>query len=483
LTGIVLVPAGRAVAQTVERPPDVVLIVTDDQRWDTLWAMPRIRSLLLRRGVSFPNAFVVNPICCPSRASILTGDYSHTTLVYRQAPPFGRYEWFRSDATVATWLHDAGYTTGLFGKYLDGYQHDALTAVVPPGWDRWAAFVHSGYYGYQLTIDGVVHRFGATPGDYSTDVLTELAVRFIHDARGPLFLELTPAAPHAPAIAAPGDVAAFTDLAPARPPSFDEADVSDKPSWVRALPRIDGGADAIDEFRREQYAALLDVDRSVARIVDALDRAGRLPNALIVFTSDNGIQYGEHRWTKKEAPYEASIRVPMVMRWDAAGWAPGARPDALALNIDIAPTIAEATGLTTPAMDGRSLLPILAGAPDGRRDFLIEHLENSNPIPTYCAVRTRSAKLVRYATGEEELYDLMSDPDELRNLVDDPTAGALLAAMRGRLRALCHPPPPGLDGDGGGRVDIALAALLLLASAEIVATKRTTRRAPRRLGA
>jgi arylsulfatase A-like enzyme len=461
-------------------PPNVVLIVTDDQRWDSLWAMPEVQRDLVAPGVSFPNAFVVNPICCPSRTSILTGDYSHTTLVYRQAPPFGRYEWFRDRSTLATWLQGAGYTTALIGKYIDGYQHAALTGIVPPGWDWWVAFVHSGYYDYGLTIDGTVSRYGSSPADYSTDVLTHQAVSFIEHADGPLFLEFTPAAPHAPAIPAPQDANAFADLAPARPPSFDEADVSDKPAWVRALPRLGADVANVDAFRRDQYASLLDVDRSVDAIVTALARTGRLENTLLLFTSDNGIAYGEHRWTKKEAPYEESIRVPMVMRWDAAGWSSGDRPDALALNIDLAPTIADAVGLAnTPRMDGRSLLPILAGGTDGRRDFLVEHLENVNPVPTFCAVRSRSAMYVRYATGEEELYDLVDDPYELRNLAAAPGAAELLATMRDRLRVLCDPQPPGLEGDGGGRVDLALAALAALALVEIVAARRRVRRARR----
>ena len=454
-------------AESVSRPPDVVLIVTDDQRWDTLWAMPQVQERLVAPGVVFPNAFVVNPICCPSRASILTGNYSHTTLVYRQAPPFGRYEWFDARATLATWLEGAGYTTGLFGKYLDGYQHDALTGVVPPGWDRWVAFVHSAYLEYALTVDGHIYRYGSAPADHSTEVLADDAVGFIEEAEGPLFLEFTPAAPHAPAIPATQDASAFDDLAPARPPSFDEADVSDKPAWVRALPRLGSQAAQVDAFRRDQYASLLGVDRAVGDILDALGRTGRLENTLVIFTSDNGIQHGEHRWTRKEAPYEESIRVPLVVRWDAAGWSAGDRPGALALNIDLAPTIAAAAGVATPQTDGRSLLPILEGRPDERRDFLIEHLVNANPVPTYCAVRSRTATYVLYSTGEEELYDLVADPYELENLAGDADRTALLSSMRERLRSLCQPAPPGLDGGGGGRVGFALVAIAGLTLLEI----------------
>lgn len=466
--------ASPALAQA-SGPPDVVLVVTDDQRWDTLWAMPVVRNELVGRGVTFPNAFVVNPVCCPSRASILTGDYSHTTQVYRQAPPFGRSEWFDESSTLATWLDGAGYTTGLFGKYLDGFQHRALTGVVPPGWDRWVAFVRAGYLDYKLTFDGEVRSYGSGPSDLSTPVLAREAVRFVETAHGPLFLVFAPAAPHAPAIPAAMDTAAFRGLPDARPPSFDEADVSDKPAWVRDLPRLDPAAEeAVDAFRLDQLRSLLAVDRAVGAILDALERTGRLRNTLVVFTSDNGIQHGEHRWAKKEVPYEESIRVPLVVRWDAAGWHTAARPAELALNIDLAPTIAEAAGVSlSRPPEGRSLLGVLGGRTEGwREDFLIEHLENTNPVPTYCAVRTTSWKYVGYATGEEELYDLDADPFELENLAGEEAAAVELARLRGRLRELCVPAPPGFRGGGTRRTALALAILAVLVAAEAISIRR-----------
>jgi arylsulfatase A-like enzyme len=339
------------------------------------------------------------------------------------------------------------------------------------------AFVHSGYYGYKLTVDGAIRSHGFAPADYSTDVLAREAVAFIERTVGPLFLELAPAAPHAPAIPAPEDEGAFAALEPARPESFDEADVGDKPAWVRALPRLSEPDEAaVDALRRDQYRSLLSVDRTVGAVLDALERTGRLENTIVVLTSDNGLQLGEHRWVRKEAPYEESIRIPLVVRWDAAGWATPVNQGALALNIDLAPTIAEAAGLRVPA-DGRSLLPVLAGRTLGwRGDFLIEHLENETPVPTYCAVRMHSAKYVRYATGEEELYDLAADPFELENRAGDPAASEELAALRARLRELCVPPPPGFDRDGPRRTILALALLVALVAAETVAARRRGRR-------
>jgi N-acetylglucosamine-6-sulfatase len=470
-------PAGARLAAAEQgAPPDVVLIVADDQRFDTLWAMPIVSERLARPGVRFPDMFVVNPLCCPSRASMLTGDYSHTHLVYRQAPPFGRFEWFDDRSTLATWLHDAGYTTGLFGKYIDGYQHAAVTGYVPPGWDRWVAFVHSAQVDYQLTIDGELRSFGHGARDHATEVLADEAVSFIRSGSGPLFVEFAPSVPHGPAIPSPGDEHAFADLEPARPPSFDEADVSDKPGWVRDLPRLTPSqVSAVDAFRLQQYRSLLGLDRAVGRILDALEQAGRLDDTLIVFTSDNGILHGEHRWTKKEAPYEEAIRVPLVVRWDAAGWDAGSQmPGTFALNIDLAPTIADAAGVGHPPTDGRSLLPVLAGDARWRSDFLVEHMEGTNPIPTYCAVRSERWMYVSYATGEEELYDLEVDPYELENLSADPAHERLVEDRRARLHELCSPVPPGYGDRTGTSVPIAIGVLTALVVFEAVRARRRT---------
>jgi len=471
---VLVVPLlARPAAAAPGEPPDIVLIVSDDQRFDTLWAMPVVSERLAGRGVAFPDMFVTNPLCCPSRASILTGNYSHTHLVYRQAPPFGRFEWFDDRSTLATWLHDAGYTTGLFGKYIDGYQHAAVTGYVPPGWDRWVAFVHSAQVDYSLTIDGQVHDYEGVQ-QHSTEVLADQAVSFIRSGTGPLFVEFAPSVPHAPAIPSPGDEDAFGDLEPARPPSFDEADVSDKPAWVRDLaPLSPDQVAAIDAFRLNQYRSLLGLDRAVGRILDALEQTGRLDDTLILFTSDNGILHGEHRWAKKEAPYEEAIRVPLVMRWDAAGWAAGSRmPGTFALNIDLAPTIAEAAGAPHPSTDGRSLLPVLSGGASWRSDFLVEHMEGTNPIPTYCAVRSERWMYVSYTTGEEELYDLRADPYELENVASDPGHRQVLEDRRARLRELCSPVPPGYGDRAGTSVPIALGVLGALVAFEAIRARR-----------
>ena len=437
----------RASVQAIasDRRPDIVLILTDDQRFDTLWAMPTVRSELVAKGVRFTNGYVSNPLCCPSRTSILTGQYSHTTRVYTNHPkqPFGGFPAFHDRSTVATWLHRAGYRTALMGKYLNGY----ADSYVPPGWDRWFVTWDGGaYFDYSANDDGVVKTFGDDPEDYGTDVLADQATELIRSTKPeqPLFLYFAPHAAHGPATPAPRDRRAFSGLPPWRPESYDEADVSDKPAYIRARGGLSASArSSIEGFRRDQYRSLRAVDRAVSDILDALADTGRLSNALIVFTSDNGMMWGEHGWSSKVVPYEESIRVPFVMRADALIGSPR-RDDHLVMNIDLAPTFADAAGARAPEMEGSSLLPLLSSRRVAwRTDFLMEHLQlGPGGVPTYCGVHGRRYVYVDYGTGEEELYDLNADPFQLTNVVGSRAYAEILRAQRQRLAQLCRPRPP-----------------------------------------
>jgi N-acetylglucosamine-6-sulfatase len=456
-TATALLPAPRA-AEARDRRPSIVFIVTDDQRWDTLWAMPHVRDRIVDEGVTFSNAFVVNPLCCPSRASILTGQYSHSTRVYtnKGRSRFGGFAAFDDRSTIATWLDRAGYRTGLFGKYINGYPG----GYVPPGWDRWfATYDNKGYYDYLATEDGIEVGFGSSPEDYGTTVIGARAADFIRsaDPNEPVFVYVAPHAPHSPAIPGPGDEFAFSTLGPWRPPAHNERNVRDKPRYIRDRPALDGAEQAeIDVFRLDQYRSLAAADRAVGEVMDALEETGRLHDTLVVFTSDNGLLWGEHRWRKKSVPYEESIRVPLVVRYDAM--VRRAVTDSnLVTNIDLAPTAAHLAGVDAPKADGESLLGLLRGDGSWRSEFLIEHMSNENGSgpPTYGGVRTRSAVYVYYATGEEELYDLRADPDQLSNLA--PAAGgggragrSTLRSMRTLLSELCVPEPPGLSLPGWG---------------------------------
>lgn len=433
-------------AAAASSQPNIVLILTDDQRFDTTWAMPIVQSELVNRGIEFTNGFVSNALCCPSRASILTGMYSHSNGLYtnRNRERFGGFRHFDDRSTVATWLQADGYRTALIGKYFNGY----TGTYVPPGWDRWfATRKGGGYYDYLASVDGDEFAFGSEPGDYGTTVLAQEARDFITstDADQPFFLYFGPHAPHNPATPAPGDRDAFSDLGRWRPESHDERGIGDKPEYIRDQQRLSRSDSArIDEFRVDQYRSLLSVDRAVGVILDSLRDTGRLANTVIVFISDNGMLWGEHRWHKKVVPYEESIRVPFVIRAD--GLISEARRDQhLVLNIDLAPTFADLAGVAARGVDGRSLVPLLS-SPDGpwRADFLLEHMRKSGGgVPTYCGVHSRRYVYIDYVTGEQELYDLRRDPYELRNVVDRAHYRDARRSLQGRLRHLCDPLPPG----------------------------------------
>ena len=435
--GLFLAVAGGASAA----PPNVVVILTDDQRSDTLSAMPTVQSELVGKGVTFTNAFVVNPLCCPSRASILTGLYSHSTGVYTN----GGLSNFNDGSTLATWLRRAGYRTGFFGKYLNSYRG----TFVPPGWDSWAAFTPANvanFFDYALNVDGTIVEYGSEPGEYSTDVLAASVEQFIRtNPDAPFFAVYAPYAPHLPATPAPRHRNRFPGLAPWRPPSYDEPDVSDKPAWLRAYPALPTPAQ-LDAFRRSQLQSLLSVDEAVAGILSTLEDTGVLEDTLIAFTSDNGLFWGEHRLTGKQAPYEESIRVPLVIRYDRAASAPRTevRP---ALNVDLAPTIAS-YAQTPRATDGRSLRALIEGRPSAWRQYFLVEGRQTGPnrsIPSYCAIRGSRFVYVAYGTREEELYDLAVDPGQLVNLARGPGERQRLVTMRRRLLELCSPPPPDLS--------------------------------------
>ena len=418
--------------------PTIVFILTDDQRWDALARMPTVRQRLLERGVDFSNAFVVDPMCCPSRASILTGQYPHTTGVWSNKGRYGGFPVFRDGATVATWLRAAGYRTGLFGKYLNHYGG----RYVPPGWDRWVAIAGAAnpydlYYDYTLNVDGKLHSYGTAPSAYSTDVLADQAVAFIKHSSGPLFVYFAPYGPHTPATPAERDMNAFPHIPPYRPPSFNEADVRDKPAWIRRKPRFSADqTNFVDDLRRREAQSLLAVDRAVGRILGALQSTHRIDQALIVYTSDNGFLLGEHRIVNKAVPYEESIRVPLIVRYDPVVRSPRADPH-LVLNLDFAPTFAAAAGVPAPGVQGRSLWPLIDGTSGPwRSDFLIEAYRFAR-MPSYCGVRTERYAYVLYETGERELYDLRTDPYELRNRIRDPSLASVAASLRDRLRQLC----------------------------------------------
>lgn len=437
----------QPVAGAIPVRPNIILIVTDDQRFDSLSGMPNLQRLLVNRGMTIRNAIVSNPICCPSRATILTGRYSHSTGVYTNEPPNGGWAAFRASEadTIATALHETGYRTGFVGKYLNGYHPDTAPLYVPPGWDRWFAYSSPmpGYYDYRVFHDrrGTV-RFGSQPQDYSTDVFRRQAQAFIRRAPSdaPFFLMVAPKAPHSPFVAAPRHEGDFDRATVRLGVSVNEANVSDKPAYIRELGIRNPVM--IRQRVRDQREMLLAVDDMVAALYAALVDTGRVRSTLVIYTSDNGYSNSEHRWPRKQVPYEQSIRVPFVVRYPGHV-PPDSVSSALVSNVDLAPTIADFAGAELAA-NGLSLRALLTdNASVARNDVVLEHLMWKTTVPTYCGVRTNSFTFVRYATGEEELYDLANDRHQLENVVRSRPAKA--TELRNLAMSLCQPAPPGFS--------------------------------------
>jgi arylsulfatase A-like enzyme len=438
---------------------NVVIILTDDQRWDTLWSMPNVQKLLVHHGVTFANSFVSDSLCCPSRATILTGNYAHTTHVYDNHPPHGGAPIFRKTgddrSTIATWLQAAGYETGLFGKYLNSY-----TGGVPPGWDRWVAFDYEPqYHPYYVFTNAPNHCPGRTAcrlkrevSAYSTKYFGNAAANFIDSApaQKPVFVYYAPYAPHLPSFPQHKYANRFANLKPYRPPSYNEADVSDKPPWIRRLGRFDDVENAqIMAQRQAEYQTLITVDNEVGDIVASLRATHRLGHSVILFASDNGVSWGEHRLTvgSKQVPYDEALRVPLVVRYEPFTTHPSTDRH-LIVNTDWAPTLAAIAGASHPAVEGRSFLPFLkhrTPRPAWPTHFLLEHMDGNPPslAPAFCGIRSVGWMYARYTGGYQELYNLKTDPYELRNIAGEPSQAAELRHMRRMTARECRPPPPG----------------------------------------
>jgi len=458
--------------QEKPNPPNVVLILTDDLALDdvnedSLEHMPNLKSLM-EAGTTFENAFVTNSLCCPSRATILRGQYSHNHGILHNQPPLGGAERFRlsgGDAsTMATWVQERGYSTAFFGKYLNGYSG----TYVPPGWDEWQA-VSGNFLSNDLNENGHIVSYDADRY-HLDDVLSEQASGYAERAARPdppfftadrpFLMWIGTKAPHQPATPAPRDKNAYPGVSLPRPPSFDEGDISDKPAWIRDNPSLSAEQKVyMEKLHRKRLQSMLAVDDMIGDLIGALRKSGKLENTYIFFTSDNGFHLGEHRLSAgKWTPYEEDIRVPLVVR--EPGVPEGRTLHHMVLNNDLAPTFADLAGAETPSfVDGRSLQPLLTDDPtppeDWRKRFLIEGVaeRGSAPSPPFLnesevtplltgdtlpndwrrtsaasaqlseewgrpwmkAVRTENYLYVEYKTGEHELYDLEEDPYQLHN--------------------------------------------------------------------
>ncbi|MDQ0365276.1 arylsulfatase A-like enzyme [Catenuloplanes indicus] len=468
---------GPAAPERAAGRPNIVFVLTDDLTVDLLRFMPQVRRLAAE-GVSFSNYVVTDSLCCPSRASILTGKFPHNTGVFTNAGPDGGFPVFRrrgnEENTFATGLRAAGYRTAMFGKYMNGY--DPASGHVPPGWDEWAVAGNAyAQVGYTLNENGRIRGYG---GQYLTTVLGAKAEAFVRTSaqrKQPFLVEISTFAPHSPFTPAPQDARAFPGLTAPRGPAFDRLPAN-PPPWLAGRPPLTGDQRArIDDAYRKRAQSVLSIDRMIGGLRAALTETGVADDTVLVFSSDNGFHLGQYRLTVgKQTAFETDVRVPLIMA--GPGLRRGVTIAQTAENIDLRPTFDALGGAVTPPdVDGRSLLPLItagdarpvthsgiparsgmpkdSGIPENsgivgagwRTAALVEHRDpragrpESRPddpdrqkvIPeSYVALRTPEWTFVRYANGTREFYDRRTDPHQLRN-----TAAALSPARRAAMDA------------------------------------------------
>ncbi len=471
-------PQPPLVLEPKQPRPNMLVIEADDMRWDDLRWMPNVRRLLQRRGLTFENSFAPYPLCCPSRASFLTGRYAHNHHVYSHDEPFG-FASFRDRLTIATVLQKAGYRTALVGKYLNGYGvqprrpgGESSLLYQPPGWTQWYAGSdrNGGTYNYFNPVQNINGRIHSFPGAYSTDVTAAqtrgLVTRF-GQRKAPWFVWWTPIAPHHgapvelddPLPTARTNGETTTWVTPARPDwvkgHFDrrithgsgtppvesaEEDVSDKPRYLRRQPELTlAERDALTRVTRQRAESMLALDVQIGHTISRLSASGQLRNTLVLFTSDNGYYLGEHRKRQgKINLHEPSLRVPLIIA--GPGVPRGRRYDPVT-TVDLAPTLASYAGTRMPRADGVDLTSVITDGdrgwdravvtegmmPEGRYAEL--HRLGPSPLNTR-GLRLGRWKLTRYSTGENELYDLKTDPLELMNLARSKRHAEVRSGMK-----------------------------------------------------
>lgn len=406
--------------------PNIIVIMTDDQSEASLAGMPKV-SARLAQGTRFTNSFVNVPLCSPSRATFLSGQTAANHGVSdNTAPPSP----FFNKGLLPMWLQDAGYTTALIGvKTLNQY----FGAPDTLGFDRWTVIADRNaarYYDVTIDKDGVLTD---RPGEYSTDIFRAEANQFVRDTDRPYFLFVAVAAPHAPAIPADRHLGMCGGSPLPRPPSFNEADVSDKPSFVAKMPAFSPEKEnRIERAYREKCETLLSVDEMAAALID---RAGN--KTCVFYTSDHGFLQGQHRITGKLYMYEESIRVPLVM-W-GCGAPAGGQIEAMVYNPDLTATISELAGaVPSRRQDGRSFLPLLSG-PQSWRTALpfsaVGHFKDEG-VPDSKCVRTAEWSYCAHSTGEQEFYELAADPHQLTNKAYRPGQAEVVDRLHALAREL-----------------------------------------------
>jgi len=408
----------RGLPRINDTRPNFLIIVTDDQRYDTMEYMPNTQQLIFDQGVTFSKGYITTPFCCPSRASILTGMYAHNHWVHVNEDPLE----FR---TVVEDIHRNGYYTGLVGKYLNSWKGDAR-----PEYDYWASFwggTMKNYYDPDLNINGTWSKHEG----YSTYLFRDFGLEFLDKASQqsrPFFLLYSVNAPHAPFTPAKEDVSSYLDLPPYRPVSFNEADVSDKPASISNMAELsEEDITSIDNTRRRQILTLVALDRTIPDLINKLDEIGELDNTVIIFISDNGKHWGEHRLDSKSTAYEESVKVPFAIRFPPLIPTPYV-DDRVVANIDIAPTIYELSQTRIPdSVDGQSLVPLFQENTEWRDHILLEAWPDRG---AWAAVHTGDFVYIETQDDMSEFYDLKLDPFQMDNAIDAPQYQDMISKLQ-----------------------------------------------------
>jgi N-acetylglucosamine-6-sulfatase len=459
------VPAGARTAPAAAQNsrPNFVFVLTDDLSWNLVQYMGQVRQMQ-REGATFNRYFVTDSLCCPSRSTIFTGRYPHSTGVITNSPPDGGFTVFhRSEErdTFATSLQAAGYDTAMMGKYVNGYLPrrvvDGSPHYVPPGWSVWSV-AGNGYpeFNYNLlqkTYAGQPQtaHYGSAPQDYLTDVISRRGQGFIRSSVGrghPFILELATFAPHGPYTPAPRDSARFPNAHAPRGALFDRPQRRPRPKWLKTRRLSPDAVAKIDRDFRKRVQAVQAVDQMIADIRAELARLGVARNTYLVFSSDNGYHMGQRRLLEgKQTAWDHDIRVPLVVV--GPGVSGGRRVSSVTANTDLRPTFQQLAGApVAPRVEGRSLVPLLRGdtVRKWRRVTVVEHHgPNTDPNdpdhatkyqgnpPSYKALRFPNALWVQYDNRRfrAEYYNLRKDPNERHNV-----AAALSKKRRRALRAI-----------------------------------------------
>jgi N-acetylglucosamine-6-sulfatase len=431
-----------AQAESATKPPNIVFVLTDDLSQNLVPYMPNVLAMQ-REGTTFTNYTVTDSLCCPSRASILKGQFPHNTGIFKNHGSDGGFKLFHSkgeeQSTFATDLQAAGYKTAFLGKYLNEYNARNPGGLgkpyTPPGWDLWVAGGNAyDNFNYLLNENNQVRKYGRAPQDYLTDVISAKATDFITTsaaAGSPFMVEVATYTPHSPYTPAPEDANSFVGLRAPRGPAFGKVP-ADPPAWLKQVPPLTTKQQAkLDLEFRKRVQSVQSVDRMLGSLRATLTTAGVADRTVVIFSSDNGFHMGDYNLPSgKQTAFDTDINVPLVVA--GAGVDAGQTVDALVENIDLRPTFTDLAGKEPhPEADGRSFKPLLSGVvpPEWRTVSLIEHrdpatdpadpdfqIDSVNIPPAYDALRTARYTYIKYVDGSREYYDRQTDPAQLRNL-------------------------------------------------------------------